>query len=133
MPEGMLGKLSLCDVRGPRNDLEERLAGKHGAEWLLALKRFLRKEDPWPIDPEYEELRKKLLQPVSVLKLSPRINRIFERENIRVLADICQKSSREVRGMHHLGKKSFDEIQEALGRLYLRMDAEFPLGFLPES
>jgi hypothetical protein len=47
MPKGMLGSLSLRKVQGARNDLEEKLAGEHGKEWLRAFQRFLRKEDPW--------------------------------------------------------------------------------------
>lgn len=48
MSEGMLGMLPLSEVRGPRDDLEERLAGSEGnTVWLPALKRFLRKENPW--------------------------------------------------------------------------------------
>ncbi len=45
----MLGTLSLSDVQGPRNELEKRLASETGEEWLGALNRFLRKENPWPI------------------------------------------------------------------------------------
>ena len=46
--QGMLGTLSLSDVQGPRNELEKRLASETGEEWLGALNRFLRKENPWP-------------------------------------------------------------------------------------
>lgn len=40
-------QLSAHDIRGPINQLNVNLAGKNGAEWLTALKRFLRKEDVW--------------------------------------------------------------------------------------
>lgn len=43
----MLGNLSLTATQGPRNDLEQKLAGENGEEWLRALKRLLRKENPW--------------------------------------------------------------------------------------
>jgi hypothetical protein len=46
--KGMLGKLPLSEIQGPRDDLEQRLAGDDGEKWLAALKRFLRKENPWP-------------------------------------------------------------------------------------
>lgn len=49
MSKGMLGTLSLSDVQGPRDDLEQKLAGEDGAVWLAALKRFLRKENPWEV------------------------------------------------------------------------------------
>ena len=48
--ENMLGT-ALQDVCGPLGDLIARLKGKHGEEWLAALKRFLRKENPWPVAP----------------------------------------------------------------------------------
>jgi len=47
MPEGMLGLLSLSEVRGPRDDLEDKLAGSEGLMWLCALKKMLRKESLW--------------------------------------------------------------------------------------
>ena len=41
-------RLALSEVRGPFNDLNEKLSGEDGATvWLPALKRFLRKENPW--------------------------------------------------------------------------------------
>jgi hypothetical protein len=42
MPEGMLGKLRLSEVRGPLNDLNEKLAGPRGSSWLRDLKKMLR-------------------------------------------------------------------------------------------
>jgi hypothetical protein len=50
MVKAMLGNLPLSAVRGPRDSLEEKLAGDNGEEWLIALKRFLRKENPWGND-----------------------------------------------------------------------------------
>lgn len=47
MAQAMLGKLPLSAVRGPRDTLEEHLAGPDGPRWLEALKRFNRKENPW--------------------------------------------------------------------------------------
>lgn len=45
----MLGKLPLSAVRGPRDTLEQCLAGESGERWLKALNQFLRGENPWPI------------------------------------------------------------------------------------
>ncbi len=53
MSKGMLGKLPLSEIRGPRDAFEEKLAGEDGEKWLEAFKRFLRKENPWPIDEAY--------------------------------------------------------------------------------
>lgn len=47
MSQGMLGNLPLSEVRGPKGDLDEKLAGSEGLIWLNAFKRFLRKENPW--------------------------------------------------------------------------------------
>ncbi len=54
MSEGMLGNLSLSEVRGPKNDLDEKLASKQGHMWLRALNRFLRRENPWGIPQNIE-------------------------------------------------------------------------------
>lgn len=43
----MLGMLPLSEVQGPRDDLEQKLAGADGRSWLTALTKFLRKENPW--------------------------------------------------------------------------------------
>ncbi|MDD4995027.1 MAG: hypothetical protein PHW53_00940 [Patescibacteria group bacterium] len=43
-------RLTLHEARGSLNDLNDKLAGKEGETWLAALKRFLRKENPWPVD-----------------------------------------------------------------------------------
>ncbi len=44
--KNMLGS-ALAEVAGPLKDLAEKLGGEGGEHWLAALKRFLRKEDPW--------------------------------------------------------------------------------------
>lgn len=41
--KGILGKL----FAGPLLDLIEKLSGEEGMEWLAALEKFLRKENPW--------------------------------------------------------------------------------------
>lgn len=48
MSKAMLGVLPLSEIRGPVNDLIERLAGDEGRRWLEELKKFLRKEPCWP-------------------------------------------------------------------------------------
>ncbi len=47
MSEGMLGKLSLREKRGPMDTLEDLLAGADGPRVLEELKRFNRKEPCW--------------------------------------------------------------------------------------
>lgn len=46
MSQGMLG-VSVHDARGVVADLLEKLGAPKGEEWLIAAKRFLRKENPW--------------------------------------------------------------------------------------
>jgi len=46
MSANMLGE-ALRTVCGPLGDLNQKLSGSNGEEWLTALKRFLRKENPW--------------------------------------------------------------------------------------
>ncbi len=46
MSANMLGE-ALRTVCGPLGDLNQKLSGPNGEEWLAALKRFLRKENPW--------------------------------------------------------------------------------------
>ena len=47
MSNNMLGKLSLSDFQGPRDDFETKLAGEQGERWFSEFKRFLRKEPTW--------------------------------------------------------------------------------------
>lgn len=45
--EANMAKIALCEARGPLNDLNDKLSGEDGDQWLGALRRFLRKESPW--------------------------------------------------------------------------------------
>ena len=49
MSEGMLGRLPLAAVRGPRDTLEEHLAGKDGELWLTELNKFNARKTCWPV------------------------------------------------------------------------------------
>jgi hypothetical protein len=44
-----MAKLTLCEVRGLLNQLNDVLSGEEDRVWFQALKRFLRKENPWPL------------------------------------------------------------------------------------
>jgi hypothetical protein len=56
MSENMLGG-ALREACGPLKDLMEKLAGKEGLWWLNALKKFLRKENPFTVNENHFELR----------------------------------------------------------------------------
>lgn len=47
MSKGMLGNVSLPLLAGPMRDLFEKLASSEGLFWFDALKKLLRKENPW--------------------------------------------------------------------------------------
>ena len=76
MPEGMLGMLPLSDLRGPRDTLETNLAGKDGQEWLDALNRFLRKENPWE--------KPKLLRLLGSTTVPDRVTAFIARDHFKV-------------------------------------------------
>ncbi len=48
MSNSMLDGISLAAVAGLFADLNSKLTGADGQEWLTGLKKFLRKENPWP-------------------------------------------------------------------------------------
>lgn len=48
MSDGMLGRLPLSAVQGPRDTLDEHLAGRDGELWLAELKKFNAKKPCWP-------------------------------------------------------------------------------------
>ena len=39
--------IDVCEIRGLVGDLFDKICGENGREWLEALKRFLKKENPW--------------------------------------------------------------------------------------
>jgi len=49
--KNMLGGGALAEVAGPLKDFAEKLGGEEGLRWLEAFKRFLRKEEPWELQP----------------------------------------------------------------------------------
>lgn len=63
MSNDMLGKIMRTIVTIPSEwlgvlvDLLEKLAGSEGAKWLVALKLFLRKENPWPTFPTWRAIK----------------------------------------------------------------------------
>ena len=42
-----MSRLLLCDVRGPVEDLLQKLSGEDGNKWFGALKKMLRRQNPW--------------------------------------------------------------------------------------
>lgn len=63
-------RLALRDARGPLTDLMEKLDGDDGQTlWLPALKKLLRKENPWPVkNPKFDRVL--YLEEVFVLQAS---------------------------------------------------------------
>ena len=47
-----MSRLLLCDVRGPVGDLFQKLSGEEGGQWLEALNKMLRRENPFGVREE---------------------------------------------------------------------------------
>lgn len=60
-------RLALCDIRGLLDDLFDKLTGENWSEWFTALKKFLRKENPWKTA---KAARVNILQYISRFKVS---------------------------------------------------------------
>jgi len=50
-------RLALCDVSGPLTDLFQKLSGEDGEQWLRALNKMLRKENPWEAFPTWKTIK----------------------------------------------------------------------------
>jgi len=81
MSENMLGK-ALRNELGPLEDLIGKLRGKEGIEWHSALKRFLRKENPW------ETINKKtntsLLKLISTISIPATTKKFVAKDKFKV-------------------------------------------------
>ncbi|MEK7609284.1 MAG: hypothetical protein AAB476_02285 [Patescibacteria group bacterium] len=53
MSKDVLDAGALAEVAGPLKDFAERLCGNDGSMWLAGFKKFLRKENPWPVVKEF--------------------------------------------------------------------------------
>lgn len=42
-----MSRLALCDASGPLTDILQKLSGEDGEQWMRALNKMLRKENPW--------------------------------------------------------------------------------------
>jgi len=60
MAQTMLGA-ALREITGLLEDLFAKLSGENGQEWLDAFKKFLRRENPWPVKEVVEEVKQALL------------------------------------------------------------------------
>lgn len=70
-----------------------------------------RAEEESSIDPELSEV---LSKPIEELDLSVRSANCLKNANIRTLADLVQRSEREMLSTKNFGRKSLDEIKEVL-------------------
>lgn len=75
-------QLALHDVCGPLTDLIKKLSGDDGEQWLFALKRFNRKEDPWAKQ-EVAKPKSPLLQLVTTVDL-PAVDTFSAKEHFEV-------------------------------------------------
>ncbi len=62
MSEDMLGNIPLSEIRGPVNDLQDKLAGADGQKWLAALKKMLRGDNSWPEIPLWRKVSNTVIE-----------------------------------------------------------------------
>lgn len=117
-----MSRLALCNVRGPLTDLLEKLSGEDGDQWLRALNKMLRRENPW--EPKIFPINRD--QPFDSEKFLGRGWTINEQDERSLY--ITQLDLNEVR-LEHMLRKDEDVIkgEEKLRRLkeagHIRLDA----------
>ena len=78
-------QLTLREVRGPLDALNKNLTSKDAKEWLSALNKFLRKENPWK---EVVKKTKKLLKSLGTVMVPATKKFIFKDEFVKGKNDI---------------------------------------------
>jgi len=113
MSEDMLGE-ALRQIAGPLKDLLDKLSGAEGSEWVEALKKFLRKENPWP---QVQKAAPDLLQLITTVTI-PAIKtfspegrfQVGERDGVKI-GWVGDNAKRLMRGM----------VEEAVEQTTLRI------------
>lgn len=74
-----------------------------------------------PVDPEREELRRKLAISVNEIELSVRAANCLNNANITTLGELVQKTEPEMLKYRNFGKKSLNEIKQKLAEYGLQL------------
>lgn len=85
------------------------------------------------IDPEREELRKKLSISVNEIELSVRAANCLNNANITTVGELAQKSESEMLKYRNFGKKSLNEIKQKLSELGLTLGMTFDAEMLKQK
>jgi len=78
-----------------------------------------------PMDPQREELRKKLAISVNEIELSVRAANCLNNANITTVGELAMKSEAEMLKYRNFGKKSLNEIKDKLNELGLALGMSF--------
>jgi len=82
------------------------------------------------VDPEREELRKKLNISVNEIELSVRAANCLNNANITTVGELAQKTEAEMLKYRNFGKKSLNEIKQKLSELGLTLGMTFDADLL---
>ncbi len=85
------------------------------------------------IDPEREELRKKLSISVNEIELSVRAANCLNNANITTVGELAQKTESEMLKYRNFGKKSLNEIKQKLSELGLTLGMTFDTEMLKQK
>jgi DNA-directed RNA polymerase subunit alpha len=85
------------------------------------------------IDPEREELRKKLSISVNEIELSVRAANCLNNANITTVGELAQKTESEMLKYRNFGKKSLNEIKQKLSELGLTLGMTFDVEMLKQK
>ena len=85
------------------------------------------------IDPEREELRKKLSISVNEIELSVRAANCLNNANITTVGELAQKTEAEMLKYRNFGKKSLNEIKQKLSELGLTLGMTFDVEMLKQK
>jgi DNA-directed RNA polymerase subunit alpha len=85
------------------------------------------------IDPEREELRKKLSISVNEIELSVRAANCLNNANITTVGELAQKTESEMLKYRNFGKKSLNEIKQKLYELGLTLGMTFEVEMLKQK
>ena len=85
------------------------------------------------IDPEREELRKKLSISVNEIELSVRAANCLNNANITTVGELAQKTESEMLKYRNFGKKSLNEIKQKLYELGLTLGMTFDAEMLKQK
>ena len=125
-------QLTAREIRDPYTQLLVNLSGDNGDEWLAALKRFLRKENPW-MKPNDLSILDKPIGEIFTNEVAIRhgikhgkhtIRTLLRNDEVNTIQDLVKLSEAQLLRTPFLGPKYVGAIKEVLASygLYLAAD-----------